>query len=145
LPRRRLVLRNGDEVLREVERLSAGCTPTGAWDLPRTVWHLVEAMERSLHGTPRPLKGLRRLAGPLLLRLVLLTRRFPEGRPLARGLTPPEAAPLDRARLERAVRAVEKGSWFVPHPVFGRMTPAQWREVHWIHAAHHLGFLLPDG
>lgn len=149
--RRRLVLRSGDEVLAEVQRLlDGGCTSLGNWSLARTVWHLIKAMDWSLHGSPRPTKGMRRLLSPLILRVVLLSRWIPDGVPLpGKKLMPPDDVVLEpdtMDRLTRSVRAVERGGWFVPHPVFGRMTPAQWQQIHWIHASHHLGFLLPaDG
>jgi hypothetical protein len=30
-------------------------------------------------------------------------------------------------------------------PFFGYLTPDQWRRLHLIHCAHHLGFLVPKG
>ena len=30
-----------------------------------------------------------------------------------------------------------------PSPFFGRLTPDQWRQLHLIHTAHHLSFLVP--
>jgi hypothetical protein len=28
-------------------------------------------------------------------------------------------------------------------PFFGYLTPQQWRDLHLIHCAHHLGYLIP--
>jgi hypothetical protein len=47
-------------------------------------------------------------------------------------------------RFREQIRAFE--AWDRPaadHPFFGPISYEQWREIHLIHMAHHLGFLVP--
>jgi hypothetical protein len=32
---------------------------------------------------------------------------------------------------------------FIDSPFFGHLTPEEWRNLHLIHGAHHLGYLVP--
>jgi hypothetical protein len=40
-------------------------------------------------------------------------------------------------------RVVDPAATFYPSPLFGRLSTDQWRRLHRVHAAHHLGFLTP--
>jgi hypothetical protein len=53
----------------------------------------------------------------------------------------------EAAAVERFKQAIERlrahPGELHPSPFFGYLTPQQWRDLHLIHCAHHLGFLLP--
>ncbi len=146
--RRTLRFHNYDEVVADAEALAAsGYERGGNWGLAQTCDHLSRTMEHSLDGFPD------RLAWPIRLvaRLVALgpilkhrqsNRRFPTSSYLE-----PVNAGDDRAGLDRLRAAVErlkshKGDLH-PHPVFGRVTAEQWREIHLWHSEHHLSYLSP--
>jgi hypothetical protein len=145
---RRLDFHSFDEALAEVDRLHrGGYEKAGQWDLAQTCDHLTYFMKSSLDGaTFRVPWLLKVLFGRWVLRRVLKTRR------MRAGVTTPQK-PLPEPGGDEAV-AVGKFKQTVerlrshpgelhPSPFFGRLTPAEWRELHLIHAAHHLGYLLP--
>lgn len=141
-------LRSGDEVLGYARLLAErGYRRTGSWGLGQTCWHLAESMRLSVQGEDRPPRSFwRALIGRVAFRVIMLTRRMPRGaRAPTRRVLPGDA--VDEAEalqmLEEGVRLAEGASAFVVHPIFGRLTAEQWRELHWIHASHHLRLLEP--
>jgi hypothetical protein len=44
---------------------------------------------------------------------------------------------------DTVARVIDPAATFYPSPLFGRLSADQWRRLHRIHAAHHLGFLIP--
>jgi hypothetical protein len=150
---RRRVLRFGsyDELLAEVDRLSSGpYRRAGAWSLTQNCEHLRIFMDCSMRGfgearAPR----LLRLIGPLALRVTLVRKKIPAGVRAPAPFQPAAASVDDPARIDafrQTVRALEGFSGaFHPSPLFGRLTAEQWHRLHRIHAAHHLGFLVPVG
>ena len=53
-----------------------------------------------------------------------------------------ERAGIAEAR-ELLQRLATRTGALQPSPFFGDLTPDQWRELHLIHCAHHLGFFEP--
>jgi hypothetical protein len=149
------------DVLTEVDRLAASpYQRAGQWNLVQIATHLAGAFELSLDGFGTPPPSLPRvLVGKIILRVILLTRRIPTGRPLAQKFAPaadtdPAAAiarlrtAIDRlhstTRLHRALAHLETPSApLATHPFFGRMSPNTWTAFHLVHCAHHLSFLTP--
>jgi hypothetical protein len=61
-------------------------------------------------------------------------------------LMPPDAVEDAEGvtKLEAVIgRFVAHAGELYPSPIFGPLTPEQWREVHLWHCEHHLSFLLP--
>ena len=148
--RRRLRFSNLRAVAVEAEQLlHAGYERAGRWSLGQVCTHLAQAMEASSNG-PDGFDGFmmpmwyRPVAKPIL-HWILVTGWIPAGVKLPDAALPTEAA--DEVSVERLRRAVERvdrhvGPWS-PHPFFGSMTATQWQRYHRVHAAHHLGFLVP--
>jgi hypothetical protein len=145
---RRLDFRNFDEALAEVERLHRdGYRQAGRWDLAQICDHLAYFIQGSLEGfTFRAPWLIRKLLGPFLLRRILKTRRMGEGwqtpqKPL------PQPGGEETAAVERFRQLVERfrahRGELQPSPLFGPLTSDEWRELHLIHCAHHLRFLVP--
>jgi hypothetical protein len=145
---RQLDFRNFDQALAEVDRLHrVGYDRAGRWDLAQTCDHLNYFIQGSLDGATYRVPWLFKfLFGRLVLRRILKTRR------MRAGITTPQKPPPEPGGDEAA--AVDKFKQLIerlrshpgemhPSPFFGAMTPQQWRELHLIHAAHHLGYLLP--
>lgn len=138
-----------DAVAEDVDRLRCdGYVRLGNWDLARICEHLATLMRFSLEGFPFHFPWiLRRVVGPLVIKpWMLRTRRFPSGVD-----APKEMVPTGQLGEEQAVEAFKAMLWrvrdhrgeFQPSPLLGPLTPEQWRQIHMIHAAHHLRFLVP--
>jgi ubiquinone/menaquinone biosynthesis C-methylase UbiE len=148
MERRTLRLPSYDAVGADAEALLAlGYDRAGSWGLGQACHHLATIMEMSLDGFPSRFPWPVRLAARWfflgkILRHHVFRRRFPA----PKFALPPEAAD-DRAGVAR-LRAVlgrlqGHAGEMRPSPVFGRLSPEQWREVHLWHCEHHLSFLLP--
>lgn len=151
MQRRKLDFHDFDAPGREADRLLRdGYHKAGNWDLTLTCEHLAVVMEGSLDGFTFPPASWfwRRLLGPVLVRVVLWTRWIKQGV----SCPDPSFCPLGKSgaaeaveRFKRAFQRVrDRTGEFVPHPILGRLTPEQWRQVHLIHAAHHFSFLIPN-
>ena len=146
--RRKLDLRDFDAVAAEVDRLLAhGYDRAGNWSLAQACDHLSTFMRMSLEGFPLRVPWIiSGFLGPLVVkRLTLWTRSIPAGYKTPQPLEPTSAA--DDAAAVLTFKDVLQRVWAAaqlhPSPLFGRMTPEQWREIHLIHASHHLSFLVP--
>jgi hypothetical protein len=88
---------------------------------------------------------LKALFGRFALRRILKSRRMPAVSTPQKPLPAPggdERAAVGRFR-EALLRLESHGGPFHPSPFFGELTPAEWNDLNLIHAAHHLGFLIP--
>lgn len=145
--RRRLDFRTFDAVLADVDRLrAAGHDAAGSWDLARVLEHVTIFMRTSLDGFTVKVPAVVRLSGPLLKWWTLKKRWMPAGTRTPRPFEPSGAVTEAQAVADfrDVVGRVERHAGaFAPSPLFGRLTPEEWRQLHLIHASHHLGFLVP--
>lgn len=148
--KRTLTFRSYDDVLAEADALSTGgYAKTGQWGLGQMCEHLAKTMERSLDGFPSRLPWpMRLVARTFVLGGILkhrpFNRRFPAPKYLEPAGSPDDSAGL--VRLKAAIGRLKAHSGpMQPHPVFGNVTPEQWREIHLWHSEHHLSFLVPQG
>ena len=145
--RRPLDFRSFDAALADVDRLrSAGYDAAGFWDLARALEHLTTFMRLSLDGFPMKYPAVVRLGGPVIKWWTLRTRRMPAGVKTPRPFEPSGSVAEAQAVADfRAVvgRVEHPAAAFHPSPLLGRLTPDEWRQLHLIHAAHHLSFLVP--
>ena len=151
MSRRKLNLATLDDAVAEARRLhERGYDRAGTWNLAQVCDHLTRLMTKSRDGFGDarfgwPMRLFGRLAKPLLVRMTSMPAGV-EGPP---SFMPPADLSDERAAIEameRAVRRVqESGATFHPSPLLGTLTQAQWINIHRVHAAHHLGFLVPRG
>ena len=147
---RRLRFDTIDAAIEEIDRLhGCGCACLGTWDLAKTCDHLTATMRMSLDGFPpdtRPVWPLR-LFGPTLVKWTVLgLGRMPRGVPLphpALDTSDPRAEQTAISHCVATLREVRDAKEFHRNPVMGSLSPDQWRRFHLIHAAHHLGLLIP--
>lgn len=136
------------EVCAEVDRLHReGYEKLGQWDLAQICDHLAYFVQGSLDGfTFRVPWLLKILFGRLVLRRILKQRRMQAGGPTPQKPLP-EAGGDEAAAVARFRQVIERlqahQGELQPSPFFGRLSPQQWRDLHLIHSAHHLGFLVP--
>jgi hypothetical protein len=149
MQRRQLDFHDFDAVAAEVERLRRyGYARAGNWDLRQVCEHLTATMRMSLEGFSfqGPPWPLRVLIAPLLRWRFFKTRRMPAGYKGPEPLMPNPAGDENaavRTFNEMLARVRDPGASFHPSPFLGKLTAEQWRQLHLIHAAHHLGFLVP--
>lgn len=147
IQRRRLDFRHFAQVAEELDRLHAlGYTRSGRWDLAQICEHLAVFMEMSLTGFRFRFPWPTRVMGRSVLRQLTLWRRsIPAGFSAPRELIP--RSELSHAAAIAAVKKllcrVRDAQRFQPSPLFGRMNAEDWRQIHLIHCAHHLSFLVP--
>jgi hypothetical protein len=148
MSQRPLNFKQFDEAVAEVDRLhSGGYSRAGTWDLAQTLDHLTYFIAGSLDGHPYRVPWLMRfLFGRYVLRRILKTRRMGAGNPTPQRPLPQlggdEATAI--ARFKQVVERLRTHTGEMhASPFFGHLTPDQWRELHLIHCAHHLGFLTP--
>jgi hypothetical protein len=139
-----------DDVVAEAESLLAsGYDRAGNWGLAQVCHHLAAVMEMSLDGFPSRFPWFVRLGARwFVLGSILKHRVFRRRVAAPQFLLPPD--PADEATaLARLQAAVERlkghAGEMQPSPVFGRLSPEQWREVHLWHCEHHFSFLRPRG
>jgi len=150
--RRTLRFNSLDDVMPEVDRLLGGGHQTiGKWSLGQICNHLTGAVELSMARVdvasfaPWPVQAT---VGKVLKRLVLGRGRLPDGVKLPEKYEP--LAGLDARTEVDALRAAlrsfaEHPGPFGSHPMFGLLRREEWSRFHTIHAAHHLGFAIPQG
>src|SRR5262245_1035867 len=148
MQRRPLDFHDFDSVVTEIDRLQKNSyDKAGQWDLGLTCDHLNKVMRGSLEGFP--FKGpwfFRVFLGPIFKGLLFKQRRMREGFKAPSALIPSpalneNAVVSDCKNLLARVR--DHQGDFHPNPFLGRLSPEEWRQLHLIHSAHHLSFLVP--
>ena len=149
MQRRKLHFASLDDAVAEARRLhQTGYDRAGQWNLAQVCDHLTKlmTMSRDGFGDARfgwPMRLFGRLAKPMILR----TKSMPPGLPGPVSFMPPADLSNDAAALDALAGAVQRvlepGATFHPSPLVGKLTQEQWIGLHRVHAAHHLGFLIP--
>lgn len=148
MEQRLLSFKDFKEVQAEVERLHrTGYEKLGQWNLAQVCDHLTYFIQGSLDGyTFRVSWLLKVLFGRLVLRQILKQQRMKSGITTPQKPLPPAGADESAAvlRLNQILERFQTHQGeFHPSPFFGTLTPDQWRSLHLIHCAHHLGYLAP--
>ncbi len=146
--RRSLRFSSLGDVLRDVEQLSSG-GPTraaGNWTPGQVVDHVARIIEFSVDGFPVPRASLPLRIVGRLVRQWALTRPMRPGLKLPQTFQfmVPEAGVTWEAAVKRLQSAIARAqSQRMKHasPVLGRLTHAQWEQLHCRHAEMHLSFL----
>ncbi len=148
LSRRFLRFSSADDCLAEVQSLHAGgYDQTGDWNLSQICEHMTAVYDRSIDGysVKRPWI-FRATIGRVARALVLRSGRIPSGVKAPAPALPTKMLPEPEsiARFQAALRRVtDHAGDFDSHPIFGRMSASDNKRLHLIHAAHHLGHLVP--
>jgi hypothetical protein len=146
--RRRLRFQTHEQILEEARSLAARPTQQlGNWSLEQIVQHLADAMELCINGKgfPAPLR-IRILAR--LARRRILNNGLPTGfklPPAAEAILyrPPQNIEAALTALEGGMARLRSTNQRVPHPVLGKLSPAQWDLFHLRHGELHLSFIVP--
>jgi uncharacterized protein DUF1569 len=136
------------QVQAEVVQLHrGGYERLGKWDLGQICDHLSYFILGSLDGYSFRVPWLfKALFGRLALRRILAQQRMKAGVPTPQKPLPApggdEQAAVQRLKQVLGRLDAHQGELH-PSPFFGYLTPHEWRTLHLIHCAHHLGFLVP--
>jgi hypothetical protein len=137
------------EIMPEVDRLvDKGHTTVGKWSLAQICNHLSTTIIWSVDGYPMVLPWIvRATVGKLGKAHLLRTKKMMEGLKLPRKLVPSPDLDL-RAEVESLRAAINlylsNDKEPATHAIMGRLTKAEAEQIHLIHAAHHLSFVIPN-
>jgi Protein of unknown function (DUF1569) len=148
--RRLLSLASLEEILPEVRRLQKGHETVGQWSLAQICNHLAMAFSVVAAG-PRVVESASatqeerdRHAG--IRQRFFALERFPDGRDSPPPLVPGDGLDEHHEAEELAsalARFSAAGGPFPAHPRIGPLSRDEWVWFHRMHAAHHLGFVVP--
>jgi hypothetical protein len=139
-----------DDVLMDAERLVADprVKMLGNWSLGQMLAHLAAGLNMSIDGVEHVPRWYIRLLGPFFKRRFL--RRFSPGmqlpKPMADKIVPAAAVtPQEGLKLlQDATKRFRADQTRKPHNVFGKLTGAEWHQLHLRHAELHMSFAITD-
>lgn len=152
MQKRTLDLRTGDDVISEIRRLAAdGYDRAGNWSLTQICDHVEKAITGTMKGIGFRAPWIFRVTlGQWFVNSALRNNRAPNIKIPAPKPFVPTAAPSptdDPAVIERCIAAIEEAKAFPgpmkDYPIVNEISVDDWRRMMWIHAAHHLAFLIP--
>lgn len=148
--RRTLVFGSVEEILADAETcLREGYRPIGNWSMGQIFSHIAKTMHGSIDGMKWTVPWYVRWIAPLFKR-VFLKGPMPAGYQLSqagRAQLVAEGGVSDEqglAELRDAVRRLQTSEKFAPSPVLGELTREETHQLHRVHAAMHLSFLVPQ-
>lgn len=149
--RRRLDFRSWDALLADAEHLArSGYARAGRWSLAQALDHVGAGLRVALAGSTKRLPWVMRMsARSFALPVMRAWRWIPAGIPAPKWWQPHVPADADdgaavaRFRAEVAAFLAHPGPYH-PHPAFDQLDRETYADLMLIHAAHHLGFLVPD-
>ncbi len=148
--RREVAYESLDDVLMDAEKLVANSNTRmlGNWTLGQMLAHLAASLHLSIDGSDHRPPWYIRLVGPFLKRIVLrkMSAGFQLPKPVADKVIPSEPVTPHEGlrRLQEAVKRFRADTTRKPHNVFGKMTGAQWHQLHLRHAELHMSFATTD-
>ena len=139
-----------DDVMAEAERVT--CQPMrslGNWSVGEILDHLARSVQESFAGSASPAPWFARTLIAPFLKRSMLTKGLPAGFQLPPTMSAFQPRPLIAAEaaledLRAATARLMTESPVKPHAFFGRLTHAEWTNLHLRHAELHLGFLIPE-
>jgi hypothetical protein len=145
---RRLEFTDFSQAFADIDRLHReGYTQLGQWDLAQACDHLGYFVEGSLDGPNYKVPWLFKvLFGRLVIRRILKQRSMKAGIPTPQKPSPEPGGDETAAigRYKELIRRLQSHEGELhASPFFGYLSPQEWHDLHLIHCAHHLGFLIP--
>lgn len=149
MQRRSLDLRDADAVIAEIKRLQeGGYTKLGKWNLAQMCDHIRATLRVGLDGAEKRMPWVARtLFVKPMVKYVIKTRKMMSGVKAPRELLPTVPDGVDdpgaiESCLATLIEARDTNGPLPPHPMCD-MTVDEWKQLNWVHAAHHLAFLVP--
>lgn len=150
--RRQLDLRSGQEVIEEINRLrEGGYQRTKNWNLTQVCQHLDGTMKGGMDGFGfRVPRILRATVIKWTFAYALKSRKLLPGAPTFPVLKPKaDHQSDDDAIIDECIATIQRAETFdgslEDYPLLDNLQVDDWRDFMWLHASHHLGYLVPDG
>ncbi len=155
ITRRQLQFSSLDDVGNDARSLlQSGYHRYGQWNLAQVCGHLANWISYPLDGFPKSfppigiLLGIMRVTvGKKQLKKILDSRSMTSGAPTIPKSVPTVDAASDNeavARLDATIKRFKEHSGHLhASPIFGEMDKETLTQLHLIHCAHHLSFLVP--
>ena len=147
--RRELHFNSLDEVVADAERLVASPSTKmlGNRPLGELLAHLAMGINGSMDGASFKIPWFIRLFAPLVKRRMLsnpMSAGFNLPKDAEATLYPPVASTQEGLQeLRTAVNRLRTEKMTAKNPVFGKLTPEEWTQLHLRHAELHLSFAVP--
>ncbi|WP_153558323.1 DUF1569 domain-containing protein [Roseimaritima sediminicola] len=149
--KRALDFRSGDAVIAEIEQLRTdGYVKTKRWNLTQICEHLDATMRGGMEGFGfRAPRLLRATVLKWSLHHMLKTRRMRSVPTLPRLKPRPASAVADDddVVIDHCIATIRRAAAFAgpieDYPFLDDLDVEDWRQFMWLHAAHHLAFLIP--
>lgn len=152
MKRRKLDLGSGREVIAEINRLrEGGYAKTKKWSLTQICQHLDATMKGGMDGFGFRLPWiLRATVVKWVFGWALKQRKLISGAPTFPVLKPSaDSGADDNAIIDECIATIERAEAFdgslEDYALLDNLQPDDWRDFMWLHASHHLGFLVPTG
>jgi hypothetical protein len=152
MKRRQLDFRSGAEVIDEIRRLrDGGYTKTKNWNLTQVCQHLDGTMKGGMDGFGFRLPWiLRATVVKWMFGYLLKRRKMLPGAPTFPVLKPKaDGGEDDNAIIDECIATIERAEAFdgslEEYALLDNLKADDWRDFMWLHASHHLGFLVPKG
>jgi hypothetical protein len=149
ISKRSLDFHSGDEVIAEIKRLQeGGYVQTKNWNLTQICEHLDVIMTGGMEGFGfRMPRILRATVLKWIIGRILKQRKMSSAPTLDRLKPKSPDGPDDPSVIDHCIETIHRAKAFdgsmEDYPFVDNMTPDMWRQFMWLHAAHHLGFLVP--
>lgn len=151
MKRRTIDFESADEVIGDINDLrTSGYVQTGNWNLTQICQHLAATMDSGMDGFGfRAPWILRATVFHWGFRYALKKRKLGRGVPTFKMLRPNQTESKDDDKIidiciESCLRAASYDKTLTQYPLLNDLSADDWRAFMWIHAAHHLSFLVPN-
>ena len=140
---------NLTSVLEDAEFLASHPHRTvGQWSYGRIVQHLADSLNKSFDGFNYRAAFPIRFVARTFLKKRLLNEPMSPGFKLPKSqeaLLPDNSRPVDQAieEFRKAVSRFEREEPTAEHPALGKLTPAEWVQLHLRHCELHMSFVKP--
>ncbi|TWU10535.1 DUF1569 domain-containing protein [Allorhodopirellula heiligendammensis] len=147
--KRTLDFHTGDDVIAEIQRLrTGGYTKSKNWNLTQACEHLTATMTGGMDGFGFRLPWiLRATIIKWVFHRILRTRKMSTGPTLKRLKPKTDDGPDDDTIIDNCIAVIERAKTFEGpienYPFLDNLDVEDWRQFMWMHAGHHLGFLIP--
>ena len=146
--RQTLSLDDLSQIMLEVQRLQTAHHTLGRWTLGQICCHLARSFEGSIDGLDLRRHRIKRCLIPKLMLRYTFRYGIPANYTVDPNIEPTSDVDLARG-VEELRRAVERygahEGVLNAHPLFGRLSRADWDRLHRFHSAHHLSYVVPAG
>lgn len=151
MKRRNIDFHSANQIIEDVNHLREnGYQMLGKWNLTQMCQHLDGTMSGGMDGFGFRLPWiLRATVANWGFRYALRSRKIGRGFPTFRILKPTHSdADDDNSVIDACIQTIKRADAFdgslENYPLLNNLSVEDWKSFMWLHAAHHLSFLIPN-